>query len=103
MRLQPLDMFLVNLALYRIPTAVAQLITQVRSHYVSLATYLVYWISTEFAGLWKYISDWQNVFRHFDQDRSGTIEGRELHEALRSFGYNLSPALLTLVEHKYGK
>ena len=22
---------------------------------------------TEFAGLWKYISDWQNVFKHFDQ------------------------------------
>ncbi|KDR81464.1 hypothetical protein GALMADRAFT_263747 [Galerina marginata CBS 339.88] len=56
---------------------------------------------TEFAGLWKYISDWQNVFRHFDHDRSGTIEGRELAEALKSFGYNLSPQLLTLVEHKY--
>jgi len=56
---------------------------------------------TEFAGLWKYISDWQNVFRHFDRDRSGSIEGRELAEALRSFGYNLSPPLLTLIEHKY--
>ena len=57
----------------------------------------------EFAGLWKYIQDWQNVFRHFDRDRSGSIEGRELAEALRSFGYNLSPNLLTLVEHKYGE
>ncbi|RDB21310.1 Peflin [Hypsizygus marmoreus] len=56
---------------------------------------------TEFAGLWKYISDWQNVFRHFDRDRSGSIEGRELAEALRSFGYSLSPPLLTLIEHKY--
>ncbi|KAF4614904.1 hypothetical protein D9613_002917 [Agrocybe pediades] len=56
---------------------------------------------TEFAGLWKYISDWQNVFRHFDRDRSGSIEGRELAEALRSFGYNLSPGLLTLIEQKY--
>ncbi|KAF8078101.1 hypothetical protein FPV67DRAFT_1557515 [Lyophyllum atratum] len=56
---------------------------------------------TEFAGLWKYISDWQNVFRHFDRDRSGSIEGRELAEALGSFGYNLSPPLLTLIEHKY--
>ena len=55
----------------------------------------------EFAGLWKYISDWQNVFKHFDQDRSGSIEGRELSEALRSFGYSLSPQLLTLVEQKY--
>ncbi|GLB35101.1 putative EF-hand domain containing protein [Lyophyllum shimeji] len=42
-----------------------------------------------------------NVFRHFDRDRSGSIDGRELAEALRSFGYNLSPPLLTLIEHKY--
>ncbi|KIK63620.1 hypothetical protein GYMLUDRAFT_241543 [Collybiopsis luxurians FD-317 M1] len=55
----------------------------------------------EFAGLWKYIQDWQNVFRHFDRDHSGTIEGHELSEALRSFGYNLSPNLLRLIEQKY--
>ncbi|KAH9981529.1 hypothetical protein BGW80DRAFT_338707 [Lactifluus volemus] len=54
-----------------------------------------------FAGLWKYISDWQGVFRHFDRDRSGSIDGRELSEAMRSFGYNLSPILLTLIERKY--
>jgi len=55
----------------------------------------------EFAGLWKYLSEWQNVFRHFDRDRSGTIEGHELSDALRSFGYTLSPQLLTLVGAKY--
>ncbi|KIM87576.1 hypothetical protein PILCRDRAFT_815137 [Piloderma croceum F 1598] len=55
----------------------------------------------EFSGLWKYIADWQGVFRHFDRDQSGSIEGRELAEALRSFGYNLSPPLLTLIEQKY--
>nr|GAT59647.1 EF-hand domain-containing protein [Mycena chlorophos] len=55
----------------------------------------------EFSGLWKYISDWQNVFRHFDRDGSGSIEGNELASALKSFGYNLSPALLTLIERKY--
>ena len=60
-------------------------------------------IHAEFVGLWKYIQDWQNVFRHFDRDRSGSIDGSELAEALRSFGYNLSPTLLSLVEQKYGK
>lgn len=60
-------------------------------------------LTIEFAGLWKYISDWQNVFRHFDRDRSGSIEGRELAEALHSFGYKLSPPLLTLIEQKYGE
>jgi len=55
----------------------------------------------EFTGLWRYIKDWQNVFRHFDADRSGSIDGQELANALKQFGYNLSPALLTLVEKKY--
>jgi len=55
----------------------------------------------EFAGLWKYISDWQDVFRHFDQDRSGSIDRHELSNALRSFGYNLTPPILMLIEQKY--
>ncbi|GBE80827.1 hypothetical protein BKA93DRAFT_779944 [Sparassis latifolia] len=55
----------------------------------------------EFAGLWKYIKDWQHVFKHFDRDRSGSIDKRELQDALRQFGYNLSPPLLGLVERKY--
>ncbi|KAI0061890.1 EF-hand [Artomyces pyxidatus] len=53
----------------------------------------------EFAGLWKYIKDWQGVFRHFDRDGSGTIDGGELSDALRQ--YNLSPQLLNLLERKY--
>jgi len=56
----------------------------------------------EFAGLWKYVKDWQNVFRHFDRDRSGSIDGTELQGALTQFGYNLSPQLLALVQRKYG-
>ncbi|KAK7472141.1 hypothetical protein VKT23_000263 [Stygiomarasmius scandens] len=55
----------------------------------------------EFAGLWKYIKDWQNVFRHFDRDRSGSIDGGELREALSQFGFQLSPQLLDLVQRKY--
>ncbi|KAF5387237.1 hypothetical protein D9757_006872 [Collybiopsis confluens] len=55
----------------------------------------------EFAGLWKYIKDWQGVFRHFDRDRSGSIDGLELREALSQFGYQLSPQLLDLVQRKY--
>ena len=57
----------------------------------------------EFSGLWKYIKDWQNVFRHFDRDRSGSIDGQELSNALQQFGYNLSPPLLRLLESKYGE
>lgn len=56
---------------------------------------------SEFSGLWKYIKDWQGVFRHFDRDRSGSIDGNELAQALNQFGFNLSPQLLRLVERKY--
>ncbi|KAJ7610043.1 hypothetical protein DFH06DRAFT_1246582 [Mycena polygramma] len=55
----------------------------------------------EFQGLWKYIQDWQRVFRLSDGDGSGHIDSRELAQALKGFGYNLSPPLLTLVERKY--
>ncbi|KAI6007751.1 hypothetical protein F5J12DRAFT_892620 [Pisolithus orientalis] len=59
----------------------------------------------EFQRLSRYIKartiDWQNVFRHFDRDRSGTIDGSELRNALSRFGYNLSPRLLQLVQKKY--
>ncbi|KAH9985461.1 EF-hand [Russula vinacea] len=55
----------------------------------------------EFAGLWKYIKDWQGVFLHFDRDRSGTIDGRELEQALNQFGFRLTPQLLALLQRKY--
>ena len=45
----------------------------------------------EFVGLWKYIEDWKNCFRSFDRDNSSTIDSNELMDALRRFGYNLSP------------
>ena len=32
----------------------------------------------EFAGLWQYVSDWQDTFRNFDLDNSGTIDKNEL-------------------------
>lgn len=55
----------------------------------------------EFQGLWRYIKDWQDVFKHFDRDRSGSIDGHELSAALNSFGYKLSPMILALIEQKY--
>ncbi|PWN32596.1 EF-hand [Meira miltonrushii] len=55
----------------------------------------------EFAGLWKYIQDWQGVFRHFDADRSGSIDQGELSRALSNFGYNLNPRLLHLMTQKF--
>jgi len=38
----------------------------------------------------------------FTEVSSGSIDGVELAEALRAFGYNLSPTVLGLVQVKYG-
>jgi Ca2+-binding EF-hand superfamily protein len=43
------------------------------------------------------------MFKHFDRDRSGTIDKDELRDALGQFGFNLSPPLLELVQKKYGE
>uniref|UniRef100_A0A3Q1GHM2 Programmed cell death 6 n=1 Tax=Acanthochromis polyacanthus TaxID=80966 RepID=A0A3Q1GHM2_9TELE len=43
----------------------------------------------EFAGVWKYITDWQNIFRTYDRDNSGFIDKNELKQALTGF-YRLS-------------
>ncbi len=40
----------------------------------------------EFAGVWKYITDWQNIFRTYDRDNSGLIDKNELKQALTGFG-----------------
>jgi len=55
----------------------------------------------EFTGLWRYIEDWQRVFRHFDRDRSGTIDRSELQKALNQFGMKLPQHLLSLLVAKF--
>jgi len=40
----------------------------------------------EFQSLWKYVTDWQNCFRSFDRDNSGSIDQNELKTALMTFG-----------------
>lgn len=44
---------------------------------------------SEFTGVWKYITDWQNVFRSYDRDNSGMIDKNELKQALSGFGNSL--------------
>jgi len=55
----------------------------------------------EFAKLWKYIKHWQIVFDHFDQDKSGAIDTKELVDAMLRLGYNLRPRALSLLQRKY--
>jgi Ca2+-binding EF-hand superfamily protein len=60
----------------------------------------------EFTALWRYIDDWKRCFQAFDVDRSGSINESEMGNALRNFGFNVSPKFIhTLIQKfdRYGK
>ena len=57
----------------------------------------------EFAGLWKYVTDWQHCFRGFDRDNSGHIDFNELKQALTTFGYRLSDQTVGMFLKKFDK
>lgn len=57
----------------------------------------------EFSGLWKYVTDWQNTFRTYDRDNSGTIDKNELKNALVQFGYRLSDNFYTILLRKFDR
>ena len=40
----------------------------------------------EFKELWQSLNQWKTVFVSYDQDRSGTVEGHELPNAIANFG-----------------
>lgn len=57
----------------------------------------------EFVSLWNYITEWLNCFRGFDKDGSGSIDRRELQEALVRFGYRLSEPTMTVLLTKFDR
>ncbi|XP_051166149.1 programmed cell death protein 6 isoform X1 [Leptopilina boulardi] len=57
----------------------------------------------EFGALWKYVTDWQNCFRSFDNDGSGNIDRQELKTALTSFGYRLNDDIINMLIRKYDR
>jgi len=57
----------------------------------------------EFQSLWKYVIDWQNCFRSFDRDNSGSIDRNELQQALVTFGYKLSSGFTDLLIRKFDR
>ncbi|XP_022099910.1 sorcin-like [Acanthaster planci] len=58
---------------------------------------------SEFKELWTVINQWKQTFIAFDSDRSGTIDGHELANAIRSFGYNLTPSAVGVLLKRYEK
>ncbi|KAM9308716.1 programmed cell death protein 6 [Gastrophryne carolinensis] len=58
---------------------------------------------TEFTGVWKYITDWQTIFRTYDRDNSGFIDKNELKQALLSFGYRLTDQFYDILIRKFDR
>ncbi|KAG1456280.1 hypothetical protein G6F56_006864 [Rhizopus delemar] len=57
----------------------------------------------EFSGLWKYIDDWKRCFQAFDVDHSGSINESEMENALRNFGFNVSPRFIHTLIQKFDR
>ncbi|XP_023820505.1 sorcin-like isoform X1 [Oryzias latipes] len=55
----------------------------------------------EFRDLWQALNGWKGTFVSFDRDQSGTIEGQELQQAIRTLGYNLSPQAMNCIMMRY--
>uniref|UniRef100_G3NCD9 Programmed cell death 6 n=1 Tax=Gasterosteus aculeatus aculeatus TaxID=481459 RepID=G3NCD9_GASAC len=58
---------------------------------------------SEFGGVWKYVTDWQNIFRNYDRDNSGFIDKNELKQALTGFGYRLSDQFYNTLIEKFDR
>lgn len=57
----------------------------------------------EFQQLWLYINQWKGAFDRYDQDRSGAIEGHELHRAFAEMGFNVSANFVGLVLKRFDR
>ncbi|CBY24425.1 unnamed protein product [Oikopleura dioica] len=55
----------------------------------------------EFCQLWKYLGDWRGSFDRFDRDGGGSIDERELGNALNELGYRLSPQFVMEAMKKF--
>lgn len=64
---------------------------------------LTHFLSLHYFHFLRYVTDWQNCFRGFDTDNSGSIDRNELKNALTSFGYRLSDWLVDILVRKYDR
>lgn len=56
----------------------------------------------EFKTLWVLLKKWKDVWYSYDEDRSGSLSGFELREALNSAGYHVNNKVLNSLMHRYG-
>ncbi|KAI5625693.1 calpain small subunit 1 [Silurus asotus] len=56
---------------------------------------------SEFKYLWNNIKRWQNIYKTYDADRSGTISATELTGAFNAAGFPLNQQLLQMIVRRY--
>ncbi|XP_062320949.1 sorcin isoform X1 [Osmerus eperlanus] len=55
----------------------------------------------EFKELWAVLNGWKQHFMSIDRDRSGTVDPQEMHQAVSTMGYSLSPQAMNCVIKRY--
>ncbi|XP_060118914.1 calpain-3 isoform X1 [Heteronotia binoei] len=55
----------------------------------------------EFRHLWDKIKSWQKIFKHYDTDRSGTINSYEMRNAVKDAGFQLNNQLYDIITMRY--
>ncbi|KAJ7990309.1 hypothetical protein DPEC_G00298970 [Dallia pectoralis] len=55
----------------------------------------------EFKFLWNNIKKWQNIYKTYDRDHSGTISARELPPAFVEAGFPLNDHLIQMIDRRY--
>ncbi|XP_056142009.1 sorcin [Lampris incognitus] len=55
----------------------------------------------EFKELWSVLNGWKQHFMSIDRDRSGTVDGQEMQQAVISMGYSLSPQTMNCIVKRY--
>jgi len=56
----------------------------------------------EFEPLWKYMTQWRQMFDSFDEDKDGRIDANELAGALGYYELHVGPTVLEMLVNKYG-
>lgn len=56
----------------------------------------------EFEALLTDIAKWKAVFKLYDPEQTGRIDGFKLRDALNSAGYHLNNRILNALAHRYG-
>ncbi|XP_061700763.1 calpain-3 isoform X1 [Syngnathoides biaculeatus] len=55
----------------------------------------------EFCHLWKKIKKWQEIFKHYNPDQSGSINSYEMRNAVNDAGFRLNNQLYDIITMRY--